>query len=116
MDPRIEELLPFYALDALTDEERELVVDPLVALRIDEVVLAAGDVLGIDGDPAVEIEAVGDATRLLAGERERRDDVRLLGAGRAARGGGVLGRRRATARRGNEGDATRERGEGAESS
>lgn len=25
MDPRIEELLPFYALDALTDEERELV-------------------------------------------------------------------------------------------
>jgi anti-sigma factor RsiW len=25
MDPRIEELLPFYALDALNDEERELV-------------------------------------------------------------------------------------------
>ena len=25
MDPRIEELLPFYVLDALTDEERELV-------------------------------------------------------------------------------------------
>ena len=25
MDPRIEELLPFYALDALTDEEREMV-------------------------------------------------------------------------------------------
>ena len=25
MDPRIEELLPFYALDALSDEERELV-------------------------------------------------------------------------------------------
>src|ERR1044071_1206572 len=25
MDPRIDELLPFYALDALTDEERELV-------------------------------------------------------------------------------------------
>jgi anti-sigma-K factor RskA len=30
MDPRIEELLPFYALDALTDEERELVDSYLV--------------------------------------------------------------------------------------
>jgi anti-sigma-K factor RskA len=30
MDPRIEELLPFYALDALTDEERELVESYLV--------------------------------------------------------------------------------------
>jgi anti-sigma-K factor RskA len=30
MDPRIEELLPFYALDALTDEERELVETYLV--------------------------------------------------------------------------------------
>lgn len=30
MDPRIEELLPFYALDALSDEERELVESYLV--------------------------------------------------------------------------------------
>ena len=30
MDPRIEELLPFYALDALTDEEKELVEAYLV--------------------------------------------------------------------------------------
>jgi anti-sigma-K factor RskA len=30
MDPHIEELLPFYALDALTDEERELVESYLV--------------------------------------------------------------------------------------
>jgi len=33
MDPRIEELLPFYALDALPDEERELVEAYLVELR-----------------------------------------------------------------------------------
>ncbi len=80
MDPRIEELLPFYALDALSDEERELVESylaehPEVRKQIGDLQSAAS-ALPYTVTPVEPQRRLKDAlmTRVAVDERSRASD------------------------------------------